>query len=668
KLGALDRLAKGTKPFCLTVSFHSPHPPFTPSGYYYDYYKALEGNMLLPDSYTGADAANSGWKKESDPGYQNASQLKNWMVSYYALCEEVDDYVGKLLAKLDQYGIADNTLVVFVADHGESLGAHGCRSKNKFWEESVHVPMLMRLPGKIAAGAVVEESVATLDCVATTLDYLGAGSHNVSDGRSLRRFIEKQNYNKDFDDEAIVTEWDFRTPQTDGKLDRVLGEEVNFMVKKGPWKLMMTKKATSSKNDMLYNLESDPYEMYNYIGTNGMKAADASIGKAEHLKCLLMEWMQRMDGGTNKYFSDKKWNDGEGLGDLGEIKARRQWKSLNIWVSDTAVKMGAPVSVSGQLTRNEYIYLGRTTSGTLTVSNISVQGANASLFQISEFTSGTITSGNYKRVKVTYRPPSASQTVTDARIVIKHSAGSDKVITLSATSGGPANLPPYFTEDPFSKPNATTGVLYDEPFEGKTIDPEGGVKTFSKVSGPVWLSVTSGGRAQGTPGSVDVGTNSFMVKVTDNGGLSATATMKIVVVAGQLALPAVGSIITLKAVNGSYVTATHSTNNALIANKSTVSDYERFKVVDATNSIALQCMGNSLFVSIDKADGGRAMVANRTKIGGFEKYQLVQSGSQIAIQSVSNMNYVSAISNGASPLQANQTSIGSSEKFTWKVE
>jgi hypothetical protein len=287
--------------------------------------------------------------------------------------------------------------------------------------------------------------VVTLDFVATTLDYLGAGSYNVSDGRSLRRFIEKKNYNETFDDEAIVTEWDFRTPQTDGTLDRSLGGEVNFLCRKGPWKLMMTKKASSTKKDMLYNIETDPYEMTNYIGTNGMTASDAVIGKAEHLKCLLMEWMQRMDGGANKYYSDPKWNYGEGAGDLAEIKARRKWKALNIWVSDTAVKVGQPVNVSGQLTRNEYIYLGRTTSGTLTVSNITVQGSNAGLFQLSEFTSGTITSGNYKRVKLTYRPPSANQTVTDARIVIRHSAGADKVITVTVQSGSATATVPWVT-------------------------------------------------------------------------------------------------------------------------------------------------------------------------------------------------------------------------------
>jgi predicted phosphodiesterase len=245
-----------------------------------------------------------------------------------------------------------------------------------------------------------------------------------------------------------------------------------------------------------------------------------------------------------------------------------------------------------------------------------------------------------------------------------NTTGTSSTITITVQS---ANQAPYFTADPFTMPDATAGTAYSQSISAKAVDPEGGTKTFSKTAGPVWLSLTSAGALQGTPGSVDAGTNSFMVKVTDNAGLSDTATMQIKVVSVQ-PLPSVGSIITLKAVNGKYVSATYSTNNALIANKTTLSNYERFKVVNATNCVALQCMGNSRFVSIETPDGSKPMVANRSTIGSYEKFNLVQSGTNMAIQSVRSTNYVSAVSNGVAPLRACQTYIGSYEKFTWKVE
>ena len=170
-LSALARLATNPQPFILTASFHNPHAPMVATGLYYDYYKALENNMFLPPNLGGSDMTNSAWTKHADPDYQDPTKVKEWMVSYYALCEEVDYYVGLLLNKLDEKGIASNTFVIFVADHGEMLGAHGMREKNVFLEESAHVPLLMRLPGKIKAGTIVEETVATLDCFATTLDF-----------------------------------------------------------------------------------------------------------------------------------------------------------------------------------------------------------------------------------------------------------------------------------------------------------------------------------------------------------------------------------------------------------------------------------------------------------------------------------------------------------------
>jgi len=508
-LAALDRLATNPQPFVLTASFHNPHAPMVATGLYYDYYKALEAGLFLPPNLSGTDMANSAWSKYGDPDYQDPAKVKEWMVSYYALCEEVDHYVGLLLNKLDERGIASNTFVIFVADHGEMLGAHGMREKNVFLEESAHVPMLMRFPGRITAGATVEESVATLDCFATTLDYLGASAFDQGDGRSLRRFIERQNYNQDFDDEAIVTEWDFRDPNGSGGLTRTLGGESNFLCKKGPWKLILTKKASSTRRDMMYNLETDPYEVNNYVGDNGMTASDAVIGKAEHLKCLLIEWMQRMDGPDHLY-SDPVYNAGEGMGDIAEITARRKWKTLNVWVSDTAVQVGLPVNVSGQLTRNEYIYLGRTTAGTLTVSNITVQGADAGRFQLSEFTSGLITNGGYQRVKLTYRPSYYGQPVQDARVVIKHNAGADKVIELSAATV--SNSPPTINSAPVT--TADVGSAYS--YTLAATDFENDPFSHSSVTLPAWLNFnTNTAVLSGSPSAGDLGAHAVTLRVSD---------------------------------------------------------------------------------------------------------------------------------------------------------
>jgi len=453
---------------------------------------------------------NSAWSKDPNSNFQDAEKVKEWMVSYYALCEEVDYYVGLLLDKLDELGIADNTFVIFETDHGEALGAHGMKEKNTFLEESARVPLLIRFPGRIEAGTEVDIPVSTLDCFATILDYLGASEYDDSDGKSLRRFIENSNYNESIDDEAIITEWDFRLPLEQGGLARPLGSESNFLIRKGRYKLMLTKLASSSRLDMMYDIDADPYEMSNLVGNNGMSASDAVIGKAEHLKCLLIEWMQRMDGGTNHYYSNPFWNNGEGMGDIAEITARRKWKTLDIWVSDPAVKVGLPVDVDGQLTRNEYIYLGRTTAGTLTISNITVEGADAGRIELSEFTSGSITQGNYARVKITYRPTYYGEPITDTKIVISHSVGEDNVIELSAMT--PSNSCPKIT----SPPGITVDVGNAYSYTLTATDSETNALSYSSVTLPAWLNFnTNTAVLSGTPSRDDIGSHPVTLRVSD---------------------------------------------------------------------------------------------------------------------------------------------------------
>jgi hypothetical protein len=89
------------------------------------------------------------------------------------------------------------------------------------------------------------------------------------------------------------------------------------------------------------------------------------------------------------------------------------------------------------------------------------------------------------------------------------------------------NSQPAFVSNPFSKPDANAGQPYSGTIATNATDPNGDAMTFAKVSGPAWLSVASNGALSGTPLSASVGTNSFLVRVTDSGSLSNTATMNI---------------------------------------------------------------------------------------------------------------------------------------------
>jgi hypothetical protein len=94
------------------------------------------------------------------------------------------------------------------------------------------------------------------------------------------------------------------------------------------------------------------------------------------------------------------------------------------------------------------------------------------------------------------------------------------------------NSPPAFVSNPFSKPDANAGQSYSGTIATNAIDSNGDAMTFSKVSGPAWLTVASNGALSGTPFSAHVGANSFVLRVTDSGSLSNTATMNILVQPG----------------------------------------------------------------------------------------------------------------------------------------
>jgi arylsulfatase A-like enzyme len=211
--------------------------------------------------------------------YADPEKIKYMIANYYALVTEIDSWVGKILETLDELGLAENTIVIFTSDHGEMLGSHGMREKNVFYEESSRIPLMIRYPEAIERETVIDDYVTNLDLFSTILDYTGLEENIKSDGRSLRDLIEgKKSERTDY----IVTEWNFR------------GDIIsNYMVLHDCWKLMIPYSASSKVINAMYDLNSDPYEMNNLLGSN--PESDRHKEKAEELRGYLLEWLERTD-------------------------------------------------------------------------------------------------------------------------------------------------------------------------------------------------------------------------------------------------------------------------------------------------------------------------------------------------------------------------------------
>jgi arylsulfatase A-like enzyme len=271
---ALERLKNTT--FSITCSFHFPHAPMLPGKYYSDMFPV--DNMPVPasisDPMLNSPYANSNSRKKNTE-YADAQKIKYMISGYFALVKEIDDWVGKILDKLDELGLAENTIVIFTSDHGEMLGSHGMREKNVFLEESAHVPLMIRFPGRIKPETAVEGYVSNIDLYSTILDYTGV-TGPASDGKSLRGLIDgtDQMHGK-----YVVTEW----LNNEDKMPA-------YMILKEGWKMFIPYSATSTVIDALYNLNNDPHEMNNLLGSNPDKKEFAQ--KVNELHLDLVTWLK----------------------------------------------------------------------------------------------------------------------------------------------------------------------------------------------------------------------------------------------------------------------------------------------------------------------------------------------------------------------------------------
>lgn len=278
---ALERLKD--ERFSITCSFHFPHPPMVLPEPYYSMYPPNE--MPIPVSISdnmGNSPYSTSNNRLNNPEYSDPQLIKYMISNYYGLVYEIDLWVGRILDKLDELGLSDNTMIIYTSDHGEMLGAHGMRSKNIFLEESSHIPLLMKCPGEIQAGAIVDGYVSNIDLFATILDYLNVPEHD-SDGKSLRGLIEGTDSEHG---RYVVTEWD-------------RDNSPNYMVVKDGWKLIIPYTIKSNVINAMYDMNSDPYEMNNLLGSNPNCAHYQE--KAEELRACLLEWLR--DKNSVHYYS-----------------------------------------------------------------------------------------------------------------------------------------------------------------------------------------------------------------------------------------------------------------------------------------------------------------------------------------------------------------------------
>ena len=238
---------RGGRPFAAVAGFLLPHCPFVAPRELFDYYYArVDVPQLTPEERRRDPAAVRRFKRLR--GIEEPlpeERIRVARAAYLGLCEHLDRQLGLILEKLDETGLAEDTLVVYCSDHGEMAGEHGCWWKSNYYEGSVGVPLIARLPGVVPAGRTSEAVCNLMDLGPTVVEMAGADPMPATDGHSLWKVL-LETEDPDWTQETLSEHL--------GQIDFVPSR----MIRRDAWKLYRYHDNTSP---VLYNLDQDPAEL-----------------------------------------------------------------------------------------------------------------------------------------------------------------------------------------------------------------------------------------------------------------------------------------------------------------------------------------------------------------------------------------------------------------------
>ena len=170
----IEKPAETDKPFFLYCAFTSPHDPCTPPKEFRERY--ADEDLKLPANFMEQHPFDNGELEvrdellESHPREQAA--VRRHLGDYYGMVEHHDHHLGRMITALESTGQMENTIIVYVSDHGLALGSHGLMGKQNLYEHSVRVPLIISGPG-IPRGKIIPEDVYSFRLFSTMCEMSG---------------------------------------------------------------------------------------------------------------------------------------------------------------------------------------------------------------------------------------------------------------------------------------------------------------------------------------------------------------------------------------------------------------------------------------------------------------------------------------------------------------
>jgi arylsulfatase A-like enzyme len=178
-----------TMPFFLFMSFVAPHPPLTPPQTYLEQYLTAP----IPDCPIGdwadtEDANHGGLNPTAFRGIVNQAMLRQAKAGYYGLITQIDHQIGRFLVAMNEFGVRNNTIILFISDHGDMMGDHHFFRKGLPYEGSAKIPFLLFDPTgalKLKKGCICDDPVELMDVMPTLLDAAGIPIPDTVEGSSV---------------------------------------------------------------------------------------------------------------------------------------------------------------------------------------------------------------------------------------------------------------------------------------------------------------------------------------------------------------------------------------------------------------------------------------------------------------------------------------------------
>ncbi|MFW5787707.1 MAG: sulfatase-like hydrolase/transferase [Halanaerobiales bacterium] len=269
-ISLIDKFNKENSPFFIWHNFWGPHEPYYTTREYFNKYKDIE-IPVWPNykwdslSFNGPHLVKTRRDKNKLDWSRWAATLKH----YYGFMTMIDAQIGRLIDYLEEKEIREDTVIIFTADHGSTIGTHGGMVDKGYshFEEIQHTPLIIDFPDNKKKGITRTSFTSLVDIYPTILEIAGVNTDS-KDGRSLIPLIKGET--NDWREEVTV--------EFHGLNNGTMSLRT---IRKGNFKYGFT----LGMEDELYNLDNDPYEQNNLIN-------DSNYDKIQkELKNCLLEWM-----------------------------------------------------------------------------------------------------------------------------------------------------------------------------------------------------------------------------------------------------------------------------------------------------------------------------------------------------------------------------------------